>query len=68
MEFSLSAHIDSDAIIEEMYYEDTDDVIAFVKNLEARMDECTFTLELIRHFADSLRHEGFTVGLEILEP
>ena len=68
MEFSLSAHIDSDAIIEQMCYEDADDVIAFVKDLESRMDEVSFTLELIRYLADSLRYEGFTVGLEILEP
>jgi hypothetical protein len=68
MEFRIPASITSEDLVEEMYYEDQAEVLDFIKALDRRWGECEFTLNVLNHFADALRREGYTINLEIKEP
>lgn len=67
MEFSVAATIADHELVDNLYYEDPDDVIKLITDIDLRWGETDFTVKLVGKLVDSLRREGMTVQFSILE-
>lgn len=67
MEFSVAAIVTDHELVDNLFYEDPDDVIKLITDIDLRWGETDFTVKLIGKLVDSLRREGMTVQFSILE-
>lgn len=67
MEFSVAARITGEELIDEMYYQETDEVIRWILNMDLRWGDTDFTIRLIEGLVESLKREGLDVKFRIKE-
>lgn len=67
MEISVAASVPDYELVDNLFYEDPDDVISLITDIDLRWGDTDFTVKLINKLVESLRREGMTVQFSILE-
>lgn len=67
MELMVTATVTGEELIEQMYYEDSNELIAWILELDLRCGDTDFTEKLIRGLVESLKREGIKAKFKIKE-